>query len=515
MMKKAVFISFALICAVAPAFAGWTVTVMSGSPWASGMYLGATFGANVAFSPNGGTPCSWTSSSAAPVVNGNALQWPSGAASCTATGVYDQKIVGSAKISSRDHACFWDATTGNYTNLNAIGPAVSYAYCAQYLEQVGSYALSSSGARHACIWYGAPSSKVDLNPGPQYVSAATGLYNGWVTGYTIDNYGSGTQHAALWNNSATSWIDLGPGCGDAIYGTTLLGGNNNSACLWTNATSGTSSDTISYFPQGNVVVPPENLPPGERWEYWLEEDPVAIQGNYCVGSNYESLSLADYYGVIGWRPYISAYLWVVTSGSFVDLNSFLSYTSLNQYDSYANAIYAASDGEIWVSGATSNQPVLWHYMPGISGNITLQNYQADVTQVPVTVEIQSTSSTTAIETDTVSLDSAGNYSFIPTTQGLSGAYNVVVKASHWLAQCVPTVLDTDGSGVASFSLINGDVNGDNFIEDQDYSLLGVSWYSSVGDANYNVNADLNGDGFVEDQDYSIMGMNWYASGDPF
>jgi hypothetical protein len=63
------------------------------------------------------------------------------------------------------------------------------------------------------------------------------------------------------------------------------------------------------------------------------------------------------------------------------------------------------------------------------------------------------------------------------------------------------------------TLLNGDVNGDNAVEDQDYSLMGAAWYTGVGDAKYNVNADLNGDGFVEDQDYSIMGLTWYQTGD--
>jgi hypothetical protein len=59
---------------------------------------------------------------------------------------------------------------------------------------------------------------------------------------------------------------------------------------------------------------------------------------------------------------------------------------------------------------------------------------------------------------------------------------------------------------------NGDINGDNFVEDQDYSLLGLAWYSQAGDSNFNLNADFNGDGFVEEQDYSILGSNWYLEG---
>jgi hypothetical protein len=66
----------------------------------------------------------------------------------------------------------------------------------------------------------------------------------------------------------------------------------------------------------------------------------------------------------------------------------------------------------------------------------------------------------------------------------------------------------------TMTLLNGDVNSDNVVEDQDYSLMGAAWYSTPGSPNWDVRADLNGDGVVEDQDYSIMGMAWYVVGVP-
>jgi len=66
----------------------------------------------------------------------------------------------------------------------------------------------------------------------------------------------------------------------------------------------------------------------------------------------------------------------------------------------------------------------------------------------------------------------------------------------------------------AITLLNGDCNNDNVVEDQDYSILGNAWYSSFGDSNFDIRADLNGDGVVEDQDYSIMGLNWYSLGNP-
>jgi len=149
--------------------------------------------------------------------------------------------------------------------------------------------------------------------------------------------------------------------------------------------------------------------------------------------------------------------------------------------------------------------------PVVQGKITLQNYPPSTAGITGAVELQD-SAGNILEKHPITLDSAGSYSFITT---LTGSYTACAKCSHWLAKAMPVTISSTGAGTVNFTLINGDINGDNFIEDQDYSLLGLAWYSGVGDANYNVNADLNGDGFVEDQDYSIMGLNWYASGDPF
>jgi outer membrane protein assembly factor BamB len=171
-----------------------------------------------------------------------------------------------------------------------------------------------------------------------------------------------------------------------------------------------------------------------------------------------------------------------------------------------------SDNTIYV---TSSNGKLYAIGPiTLSGKVTLQSYTGDVTKVPMTVALRNQGSTVALETHTVNLGTDGSYSCSISTPSLaSGSFTVLAKASHWLAQSVPLSTDTEGNGLASFMLLNGDINGDNFVEDQDYSLLGVAWHSSTGDVNYNPLADLNGDGVVEDQDYSIMGTNWYMEGD--
>jgi hypothetical protein len=145
----------------------------------------------------------------------------------------------------------------------------------------------------------------------------------------------------------------------------------------------------------------------------------------------------------------------------------------------------------------------------LTGNLILSYYVGNKTQVPITVGLRLHNATAT--TRTINISSAGAYTI---TNVPYGTYDLAFKASHWLKKVVTNVSVASSSvSVPSVTLTNGDVNGDNFVEDQDYSMMGAAWYSITGDSNYNVNADLNGDGAVEDQDYSIMGLAWYQQGD--
>lgn len=108
------------------------------------------------------------------------------------------------------------------------------------------------------------------------------------------------------------------------------------------------------------------------------------------------------------------------------------------------------------------------------------------------------------------LDSAGKFGvegeFAP------GNYTVFVKASHWLQRSASLSL-TGLTGSASFSLINGDVDGDNEIGSSDLSALSSAFLSSSGDGNWNEAADLDGDGEVGSADLSALSANFLLAGD--
>lgn len=95
----------------------------------------------------------------------------------------------------------------------------------------------------------------------------------------------------------------------------------------------------------------------------------------------------------------------------------------------------------------------------------------------------------------------------------TGAFELSVKSATWLRQTM-TLNSTSGdlSGV-TFSLINGDCDGDNEIGPGDFGVLSSSYGSVVGESGYAQNADLDRDGEVGPSDFGILSSNYGLTGD--
>lgn len=141
--------------------------------------------------------------------------------------------------------------------------------------------------------------------------------------------------------------------------------------------------------------------------------------------------------------------------------------------------------------------------------IDLQSFYGVKFGVTGAVEIRNSLTGEVIETHPILLDNAGNYSFKTTTLG---NYIVAAKCSHWLSQVQPVLIDFSNSDY-NFSLINGDCNDDNQVDEGDFGLMSSSWYTSTGDEKFDVRADLSGDGAVDEGDFGILSNAWYQSGE--
>jgi len=110
-----------------------------------------------------------------------------------------------------------------------------------------------------------------------------------------------------------------------------------------------------------------------------------------------------------------------------------------------------------------------------------------------------------LQSSNVLFDAAGN-----ATVSLNVAPQPVlvkVEVAKYLARVMTGVNLADASVKIVPTLRAGDLNGDNFVNSLDFSLINSKWFSSDS------TVDLNADGIINSLDYSIINSNWFAAGE--
>lgn len=147
----------------------------------------------------------------------------------------------------------------------------------------------------------------------------------------------------------------------------------------------------------------------------------------------------------------------------------------------------------------------------VSGTVTLGDYP-DATGVDVVMEIRPVGSTTPILTKTITLSNAsGSYS--TQVDIAPGTYDVAFKPSHWLRSIAHSTTFASAAVSASVSVINGDVDGNNLINTDDYLAYSLAFDTVLGDPGFLPGADLNGDLMVTTDDYLIFSANFDIAGE--
>lgn len=151
--------------------------------------------------------------------------------------------------------------------------------------------------------------------------------------------------------------------------------------------------------------------------------------------------------------------------------------------------------------------LLTDYTPvrrNISGQIRFD--RQNIQTVPFEMKILQPGTNTPLYARTFFTNSAGAFSTY--TSIMSGTVDIAVRAPTSLVRKARNVsLNTDVSGLV-FNLINGDINGDNIIDDAD--LLAVLFaFGQSGEQT----ADLNGDEIVDDADLLTVLFNFGSVGD--
>ncbi|MCS6948984.1 MAG: hypothetical protein NZ520_00835 [bacterium] len=153
--------------------------------------------------------------------------------------------------------------------------------------------------------------------------------------------------------------------------------------------------------------------------------------------------------------------------------------------------------------------VLYGKLAVIRGAITLGDYLADPSLVPVSVRLRKQGG--GETTRTILTDREGRFSLWVEP----GTYEVSFKASHWLRVNIAEVTlgvaqEVTGQDV---TLTNGDIDGDNEVTLFDFGGLVTAFGSMPGDSNWNPNADLDGDLEVTLFDFGVLVRNFGAMGD--
>jgi hypothetical protein len=88
----------------------------------------------------------------------------------------------------------------------------------------------------------------------------------------------------------------------------------------------------------------------------------------------------------------------------------------------------------------------------------------------------------------------------------------VLHRRPWLRFAAQVDSPEDASGL-HWTLVSGDVNGDNSVNAMDFLALRSAFGASAGDAAWNPYADLNGDGSIGIADFQILRASFGRSGD--
>ncbi|MEJ5383288.1 MAG: DVUA0089 family protein [Fimbriimonadales bacterium] len=139
----------------------------------------------------------------------------------------------------------------------------------------------------------------------------------------------------------------------------------------------------------------------------------------------------------------------------------------------------------------------------ISGRVIFD--RANLSLVPFEMEIYQAGTGNLQYQRTFYTNNTGNFNTY--TAVMSGTVDIAVRAPTSLTRIVRGVsLNSDVSGLV-FNLINGDLNGDNVIDDADLLIVLFNFGANAPEA------DLNGDGVVDDADLLVVLFNFGAVGD--
>jgi hypothetical protein len=370
---------------------------------------------------------------------------------------------------------------GGETIFNAINDSGLAA--GQYRRQSGASQYFTPGTVSFTSWSGLAFPVGGWTDGRVDSINASGVAAG--TGHDVSN----GDRALLWIGGEPTVLTSPDSTRPTTYANYL---NDNGDLILTAQTSGGSSP--NWYLRHNAIYTLLTGPGGSPFSVVALKNDLSMIGTSAIsGISHGLLRRPD-----GSNLDITALL-----SSSVDLNGFTPRDMNNTGQIVGTGHYGFGESHYFLLTPVRT----------VSGTVGLQNFSATTLGVPVTIEIRLPGSTTPLDTEIVPLDANGN--FTANVSVAPGTYDITVKADHWLRQRLANqTLTTAGASGLSYSLVNGDVNGDNVVSLGDFTRLRAAFGSSSGDPNWNADADLNGDGAVSLGDFTILRAHFGQQGDP-
>lgn len=179
-----------------------------------------------------------------------------------------------------------------------------------------------------------------------------------------------------------------------------------------------------------------------------------------------------------------------------------------------------SDGFVATSDSTRSGSIITNFRTNVlpptqlTGTVDLQDLDVAPTGQQVVVEVRAVGGFIPLQMQVVTLNASGEFAMNLIGAIVPGSYDVTAKGSHWLRKRVGsvTITETGASGL-TFSLPNGDCDGDNEVSIGDYAILSGGFGTCEGDVGYVSSADLNGDDCIDIGDFAILSANFGLTGD--
>ena len=110
---------------------------------------------------------------------------------------------------------------------------------------------------------------------------------------------------------------------------------------------------------------------------------------------------------------------------------------------------------------------------------------------------------------TTTKSAAGNAVVCEATGITPGTYDITAAGQSTLMNVKKSVVITEPQTTVDMGiLLEGDVNQDNIVNFNDYTILSMCWLSSKGQAEYNVGVDFDRNGIINTTDLSLFSANW-------